>query len=210
MPSPADVLAGLTAIARDWAWLAIAWHLLLGVFALALLGGWRPRGRVVALLFVLPLVSVSGLAWTSGNPFNGLILALIALALARAALRVPTDPMSVHRSALAVCGVALLAFAWVYPHFVAASSWATYLYAAPLGLVPCPTLSAVAGVTLLFGGFRSRSWSRVVAAAGLLYGLIGVLWLGVTIDLALVAGAVVVGATTARDAGDHRPAASAT
>jgi hypothetical protein len=45
---------------------------------------------------------------------------------------------------------------------------------------------------------------------GLLYGLIGVLWLVVTIDLALVAGAVVVGATAARDAGVRRPAEFAT
>jgi hypothetical protein len=72
---------------------------------------------------------------------------------------------------------------------------ATYLYGAPLGVVPCPTLMAVLGLTLLGGGFRSRAWSLTLVGLGLLYGVVGVAWFGVILDAILVAGAAALAAT---------------
>ena len=44
MPSVHDVLPQLAAIAAEYPWLAIAWHVYFGAFAAALLCGWRsPR-----------------------------------------------------------------------------------------------------------------------------------------------------------------------
>ena len=43
-----------------------------------------------------------------------------------------------------------------------------YAYASPFGLLPCPTLSVVIGLTLIFGGLQSTAWSVLLIAAGVL------------------------------------------
>ena len=89
-----------------------------------------------------------------------------------------------------IAGAALLIFGWVYPHFLETSSPLTYLYAAPTGLIPCPTLSITIGFALILGGLDSRLWSWVLGAFGLFYGAFGALRLGVTIDLVLLLGSI--------------------
>ena len=64
------------------------------------------------------------------------------------------------------------------------------LYAAPLGLIPCPTLSALVGVALVVNGLGSRAWSLILSGSGVLYGVIGWFRLGVTIDGVLLVGAI--------------------
>jgi hypothetical protein len=49
------------------------------------------------------------------------------------------------------------------------------------------------GFSLIVGSFESKEWANTVAAAALLYGVIGVLTLGVAIDAVLLAGAIVLG-----------------
>lgn len=61
-----------------------------------------------------------------------------------------------------------------------------------MGLIPCPTLSAIIGMTVVFGGLGSRSWSTVLAALAVFYGVYGAAVLGVTIDWVLAAGAALV------------------
>lgn len=200
MPPPQDILEGLTSIAR-------VWHVVVGAGLLALGLGWRPAARVAALLLILPLFSVSVLAFATGNPFNGAVFAGLGVVLAGAALRMPASPVAIARPVLLIPAAALLAFGWVYPHFLDSPPW-VYLYAAPLGLIPCPTLSAVSGTTVLLDGLRSRVWSAVLAAAGILYGVIGAVVLGVTIDIVLVAGAFLlsaIAATQGRSAHDKTP-----
>lgn len=195
MPSAQGILDGLTAIANDWKILAIAWHVVLAVGLAAFVLGQRPAKAAAGIALVLPLVSVSALAWSAGNPFNGAVFALLAGALAALAARM-RGAIRVGPPWLVAAGFTLLAFGWVYPHFLQAGSWAAYLVAAPLGLVPCPTLSALIGGSLIVDGLESRGWSLTLAAAGVVYGLIGWLRLGVTIDVALLAGAVALGAAT--------------
>jgi hypothetical protein len=67
-----------------------------------------------------------------------------------------------------------------------------YLIAAPMGLIPCPTLSTVIGLTLLFQSFNSTRWTIVLALIGLFYGLFGVVRLHVYIDVILVIGSVLL------------------
>lgn len=210
MPSPDEILAGLSQIANDASALAVAWHALALVALLALAPGWRPSRRQLGLLLTLPLLSVSALAWTHGNPFNGAVFAAgaVALAVLSARWRDRQPPGGAPLWAR-LAGAALLAFGWVYPHFVAVDSPLSYLYAAPLGLVPCPTLSAVVGATLLAGGLGSRAWSLLLGALGLLYGLFGGLRLGVAIDLVLIAGAaalLTLALLTRPAAAAHEPA----
>jgi hypothetical protein len=188
MPSAQEILDGLAAIANDWRTLAIVWHLAFGAGLIALALGWRPGRRFAGTLLAIPLASVSLLAWLSGNPFNGTTFAVTALALTGVGLRLPRDPIQIGAPWLVTSGACLAAFGWVYPHFLPTAAWVTHLYAAPLGLIPCPTLSAVVGIALVFRGLGSRSWSLILAASGVVYGLIGWFRLGVRIDAALLMG----------------------
>jgi hypothetical protein len=192
MPSAETILNAAATIANEYRTLAIDWHVLLGTLLVALFAGWRPSNRSAGYLLVAPLLSVSALAWVSGNPFNGATFAALALLLIGSASRLSGQPIVVASSFLLVSGVLLVAFGWAYPHFLMAGRWTEYTYAAPLGLLPCPSLSAVVGLTLVLGLQRSKAWSMTVAAIGFVYGAIGVFTLGVALDHGLLAGAAVL------------------
>jgi hypothetical protein len=99
-------------------------------------------------------------------------------------------------------GYGLLAFAWLYPHFLEPGSLLAYAYAAPMGVVPCPTLALVLGSTLLAQAAVPRWLARVLAGAGIFYGTFGVLRLGVAIDAVLLLGALLVLACSMRQPRD--------
>lgn len=181
MPTADAVLAWATGVANDWRWLAIAWHLALGAFMVAI-GRWRLSQRVLAFLLTLPIASVAVLAAPSSNPFNAVTFAMLTALLAASAASLP--PTSVHGLSRrwAFAGVPLVAFGWLYPHFLVTDTWTAYAYASPFGLLPRPTLSVVIGVTLAVGGLRSARWNGVLAAAGVVYGAIGAFRLGVVLD----------------------------
>lgn len=191
MPTPQVILDSAAAIANDWRWLAIAWH---AVFIATLIGTWwrRPITRTVATLMIAPVISVGALAWWSGNPFTGTLFACLALLMAVITRRLPDAVIAAGSSAEVAAGCGLAAFGLVYPHFLRTESWVEYLYAAPFGLVPCPTLTVLVGVSLFAGSFGSRPWAAVVAGASLIYGVIGVAVLGVWIDVVLIAGGMVL------------------
>jgi hypothetical protein len=159
----------------------------------------RPsRGqRVPAIAVALPLVSVTVLAWWSGNPFNGTIFAVLTVAIVVEASRLEDRPLDSASPASVAAGSILVIFGFVYPHFLPDGSQWSYLYAAPFGLIPCPTLSVMTGASLAAGVFGSRAWGFTLGVVALAYGVIGVVVLGVAIDAALVAGAVLLLAATA-------------
>jgi hypothetical protein len=189
MPAPEQILSGLSEIVNTWRALAVFWHVYFGAFALALALQWRPSKRVAGVLLGLPLLSASALAWTGGNPFNGTLLALSGIALIVIAIRQPDERVRVGAAWTTIAGGLLFTFGWVYPHFLETASFWPYLYSAPTGLIPCPTLSVVIGLGLILGGLGSRPWSMVLGATGIFYGLFGALRLGVSIDWVLVLGA---------------------
>ena len=193
MPSSQDILDGLSAITNQWQSLAIAWHGVVGVLLVGLLIGWRPSRRLAGLTIALSLASVAALAWMAGNPFNGIVFGALSVTLAGVAFRFPHTPVVVRTDLFATLGCGLLAFGWIYPHFLKTDIWMAHLYAAPLGLIPCPTLAAAIGLTLIAGLSDSRTWATVLATAGMLYGLVGAFRLGVPLDLVLVAGGVILG-----------------
>lgn len=191
MPTSQQILDGLSAITNNWRILAVAWHVVFGAVLIAFVLGWRPTKRRAGTLSALPLASVSALAWLAGNPFNGTVFAILAAVLAGQAVRLPGTRVRLATPWLIAAGGLMVAFGWAYPHFLRAASWATYLYAAPLGLIPCPTLSALIGVSMMLDGLESRSWPATLAAGGVVYGLIGWLRLGVAIDVVLFTAAAV-------------------
>ena len=184
------ILAAATVIANEWRILAAAWHIVVAALAIVL---WRRRvdGRAIAAVLALMPFSVATMAAWSGNPFN--ITMFVALGLVMLALA-GTDVSAHLRLAAArdvSAGAIMCAFGWAYPHFLDGPAW-QYLYAAPLGLLPCPTLAFLMGVSLLTDSFGSKTWALLLGAMGMLYGLIGVFVLRVTIDWWLVAGAAVL------------------
>lgn len=189
MPSADEILAGLQAISNQGFEFAVAWHLVVGAGMGALLLGWRPSPRLSGALLATPLVSVSAFAWAFHTPFNGAAFALLAAILAFIAVRTPLDEVKRHEKWATALGGVLVAFAWFYPHFLA-RAWIESLAGAPLGLIPCPTLSLVIGLSLMGQGPAGRGWGVTLGVAGLFYGLFGALRLGVMIDLVLLVGAV--------------------
>jgi hypothetical protein len=193
VPSSADILGGLATTANDWRGVAIVWHVFLGTLLLSLVSGWRPSRRLAGLLLATPAASVSALSWASGNPFNGTAFTALSLVLAAIAIGLPVRPARLGARPLLVPGILLVGFGWAYPHFLQTNGWTSYLYAAPLGLLPCPTLSSIIGVSLIVDLLGSRLWGLVLTAVGVAYGLIGAFQLGVGIDLVLLAGALWTG-----------------
>lgn len=189
MPEPVQILEGLEAIANELWLVATLWHVLTAAALIAIVRGWRPSRRLLAGLLILPLSSVAIAAWTHANPFNGLMFMVLVLALGGIGLRLPALPPVPAPAWAKLAGIAMATFGLVYPHFIHTSSPVGYLYAAPTGLVPCPTLSLAIGVALIADGLGSRAFALVLAAAGLFYGIFGVARLGVVLDVGLVAGA---------------------
>jgi hypothetical protein len=192
MPAPEQILNGLSTIANQWWLLAVAWHVYFAVLAAGLLFGVRPSKRVAAILLALPLLSVSALAWTAANPFNGAVLGAAGIVLIVVAFRMPDEPIRIAPVWAVSAGIVMFLFGWVYPHFLDTFPLVAYLYAAPTGLVPCPTLSIIIGLALIVGGLDSRAWTSVLGVTGIFYGVFGALRLGVTIDYVLLIGAVLV------------------
>ncbi len=192
MPAPDQILAGLSSIANDWSFLAVAWHVYYGVIAALMVLGGRPSQRLIGALLAVPLLSVSSLAWGTGNPFNGAFFAISSIALIVIAARLPRERIQIAPTWMVVTGAFMFLFGWVYPHFLSAASPLTYLYAAPTGLIPCPTLSATIGLALVVSGVGSAAWMRVLGVTGLFYGIFGAARLGVWIDAVLLLGTIAI------------------
>jgi hypothetical protein len=194
-----SILSWATTVANDWRWLAMWWHIALTGLVIALVRGFYPTRRLLGFMLALPVVSVAVLAGITRNPFNALSFTVLAVLLLRAASCLPVTTVMPASSGWVLAGVGLLAFGWTYPHFLITDSWTAYIYASPFGLLPCPTLSVVIGITLIFGGLRSTAWSLPLFAAGVLYGLIGVFILEVSLDIWLLSGSILLGVMVAVD-----------
>jgi hypothetical protein len=192
VPTPSQILETLSALAQKWWVLAVVWHLYFAALAASLALKWRPTKSLAALILAVPLLSVVVMAWLSGNPFTTSILGAVFIGLTAIGWRLPKTPLHIPVGPLLVPGVLMVLFGLVYPHFLGAAPVLTYLYAAPVGIVPCPTLSVLVGFSIILGSMGSRSWGLLLGAAGIFYGAFGALHLGVTLDWALFLGAVVL------------------
>jgi hypothetical protein len=190
MPSASDILLGLARVSKSAVHVSIAWHVALVVAVAALLLGFRPQKRLAAAALSAPLASVGILAFAFDNPFNGATFSLLAVALALLAWQARPGSITFRSDWASVLGPTLILFGAVYPHFLEGASWVTYLYAAPLGAIPCPTLSVVVGAALMAEAVELRSWRLLLGLAASFYAIFGALRLGVLIDAVLLCGAL--------------------
>lgn len=199
MPSPLEITRSASHIAEDGVLLAMMWHaaVVLGIAALG--AGWRPTRRAAGLLLAAPCASVALASWLAASPFNGALFTLLTALLVAAALRLPSGRIEPGPGWALLGGAVVVLFGLAYPHFLGDRAPAMYLVAAPVGLLPCPTLAVVIGFTLLAGGLQGRAWSPILLAAGTFYGLFGAAVLGVLLDLGLLAGTAALALVAARD-----------
>jgi uncharacterized membrane protein len=134
------------------------------------------------------LFTVAAFAWLSGNPFNGSLFAIMAILILVFGLKSSLQPIGLSQLPFVIIGIMMIIFGLVYPHFIETNSIFRYLYASPVGLIPCPTLSILIGFVLLFNGFGSQSIILAFIVAGLFYGFFGAFKLGVYLDLFLILG----------------------
>jgi hypothetical protein len=200
MPTRTELLAQIVQIANGAVPLAILWHVAIAVGIVLLATGWRPSVLRATVLLALPLLSVSAVAWAHGNPVNGTLPLLGALALVGTGVTQRVRLVAPGPRWATFAGAALVALGLVYPHFVVVGAPVEYLLVAPVGLVPCPTLLVAVGLALLGGGVAPGA-AAALAGLALFYGVVGVFALGVTLDAALLAGAVALGAAAARRRG---------
>lgn len=206
MPSTEHILGNLAFISGSWENLAVFWHFYFAMIVVALLFGRRLRKRLAGFLLAPPLLSVGVIAWLEKNPFNGIVFALLAVAVLVLSSRFPCEPARLAPPGFLLPGIALFAFGWAYPHFLPAGSLWPYLYKAPVGLIPCPTLAIVIGLALILDGLGSRALCLALGAAGLFFGIFGVARLGVVVDWTLLLGALLILARAVMRSGVGRPA----
>ena len=190
MPKTQEIIASLQSLANDYSIVAIFWHIMFYFLLAFLIAKWNPSNKLLGILICLPLLSVAIFAWIAGNPFNGSLFSLIAILIFIFSLRAPSGPITLSTFPYYFIGILMIAFGLIYPHFLNTDSFIKYLYASPLGLVPCPTLSLLIGFVLLYNGFGSNSISIAFIVIGLFYGIFGVFKLGVYLDLGLLFGTI--------------------
>jgi hypothetical protein len=189
VPTSEQILTGLQLIASRTQPVGTLWHIAVFIALIAIISGWRPSRRTIALAAVLPLMSVAIVAFVNQGFFNGAMFTVVALTLALLGRHVPEDRPSRPSRWVLVLGIAMTILGFGYPHFLQGGSYLWYLYGGPLGELPCPTLSFVIGLALISDGVGSRAWSVLLAMMGLFYGVVGVAKLGVWLDAGLVVGA---------------------
>ena len=190
MPKTDEILTGLQGIVNNYSSIAIVWHVILYALIVALLARWLPTNKLFVLLMCLPVISVAVMAFMAGNPFNGILFSVLAILLFIFGLRASGQPVQTSSLAFMVIGILMIVFGLVYPHFINEGSFVRFLYASPVGLIPCPTLSLLIGFLLLYNGFGSQSVTLTFVIFGLFYGIFGALKLGVYLDIFLVFGSV--------------------
>lgn len=192
MPTADQILEGLREIANTWKVISMLWHVYFGAFVVVLAIGVRPSSRLAGLLLGLPFLSVSAFAWLTPNPFNGAVFAVVGIVLLLVAAKLPHDRVQITSKWSLIPGVLLFALGWIYPQLLDTASYVPYLYSAPTGTIPCPTLIIVIGAALILDGLGSRTLCSILGVAGLLYGVMGVTYLHVAVDGALILAAAMI------------------
>mgnify|MGYP001768584324 CR=1 FL=1 len=189
MPTPEEILNGLAAAANRFITVSIAWHIIVLLIIILLMTGRKFNTKHITAGMAILLLSVGIIAVLSSNPFNAIMFALAALLFGIITLKFKPEPVGLKWDLISIAGLLMVIFGFFYPHFLEGPAFYRYIYAAPLGLIPCPTLSVFIGLTLMFHGFGSKKWMLTAALFGLFYGLFGVLRLKVYLDVVLIAGA---------------------
>lgn len=182
MIQPNRLLESLFYIATRYQEFAIFWHLVIYLLLFFIIKQRRLPVVSLSLMIALLFFSVSAFAWQVKNPFN--LAAFIMLGVSLIAASISLKRGSITFSSLqfsTITGIVSLLAGLFYPHFFG-SDWIKYLYAAPVGLIPCPTLLVAGGIVLIF--MRNvPAWRLIILLVfEMFYGTVGAFVLGVGMD----------------------------
>ncbi len=210
MPTRQEILAGLTWLANEYTGIAIIWHIITFILIAILFAGWKPGNNLMILMLSSLPMSVSMFAFLQGNFFNAAVFTFLAIISIYAALRSGNEGIKGNRAWPDIVGLLLIIYGLFYPEFLNTISLLEYTYAAPTGLIPCPTLAILTGFALMYRGFGSVTWAITLIISGMFYGLFGVFYLNMYLDWFLVAGTSILLLNTSfsqkksRSFNDHR------
>jgi hypothetical protein len=190
MPKTEDIISGLHSITNQYSAFANFWHVAFYLLIAFLVAKWQPANRLFAMLICLPLLSVAIFAWIYGNPFNGTLFLILSVLIFLFGFRIQPGSVSLSPFPFYLFGIIMIIFGIIYPHFLETGSFIKYLYASPVGLIPCPTLSIIIGFVLLYNGLGSQSITITLVIFGLFYAIFGVVKLAVYLDLFLLFGSL--------------------
>ncbi len=168
-------------------WLAFLHHIGFGVaLGLVFSGNRKPGYRLMTLVLASMAFSVIYGAQNRGLTFVSVGFFVLLVCLLHEAWRPQTD-WRIHRSRprwMRRLGIFALVWAWCYPAYFK-PLWMLPV-AAPLGVLPGPTLLALLALLMLAFPQTNRllHWAAVIAAV--LYGGLGVVWLWNWVDLPLL------------------------
>jgi len=187
MPSSDDILKSARFLANNYLYVAIVWHLLIYFFLfLCVFSRFQLSGSSLGSLVSLALLSVSFFAWQVNNPVNGTVFLSAGILLLFFSFKEKRGDLFYNPSfLLRATGIVVLFLGLIYPHFLG-PQFLVYLYAAPIGILPCPTLLIATGLSMIFVSGRSRKRLIVLLMLDILYGLMGVFWLHVYLDIILL------------------------
>lgn len=193
MPSASEILKALALLANKYMIAAIVWHAVLLLFLLLLFfAKQKPSSHFAGYFLTLPLFSVSIFAWQGGNLFNGILFLIAGAVLLFLTAKNKADKVAISSNIwFRTVGAIIFLSGFFYPHFLEQGLW-NYLYAAPVGLVPCPTLLTITGLVLVFDTRQLKSWFVVLTLLDVFYGVFGVAKLKVNLDIILIAGAIIL------------------
>lgn len=191
MPSTEFIISTLTNLVNDYKYFSIIWHLFFFALIIFIYNKNKPSNKITSIILIIPLLSVSMFAIIQKNPFNSIIFGLLFIVLLIIGLKLSDEKIKISINFWTISGLILIAFGWIYPHFLN-SNFILYLIMAPIGIIPCPTLSIIIGFALLLNGFDSKLWTITLSLIGIFYGLTGTLALKVYIDIILLAGSVIL------------------
>jgi hypothetical protein len=190
MPTANEILLSLQFLANKYVEMSIAWHVIIVFVIILAIYNKKINTKLYLGICGFLFLSVSLMAAIVMNPFNFLFFLLLAIVFLRKSLLQVHSHLHFKRQTVSkVFAYLLILSGLIYPHFLGPEIL-VYFMAAPVGIIPCPTLLVTSGLTLLFT-IPDIKLNYFLIPANVFYGAIGVFFLAVTLDIILLLAAII-------------------
>jgi hypothetical protein len=190
MPNASEILTSLEFLANKYFWLAMVWHIIILIVVIFSTYSKKPNAKIYFGTCGLLFLSVSMMAAMVTNIFNLIVFLALALVFIKKSVTTASSQLYLIQPVVnRILSYILILSGLIYPHFLG-PEMLMYIVAAPVGIIPCPTLLVTSGITLMFS-MPNKKLTYLLAGANIFYGMIGVFFLGVTLDVLLLLTAII-------------------
>lgn len=160
---------------------------LLLIYIFSMKAKWRTTAMncIVAVL----TLSVTATAFINGNYFHVLTFLILSVISVIELFIRKNEYAQFKLNFTTVISFAFILIGLWYPEFVTVSKLKCLLFS-PVGIVPCPTILVILGITSLKKSKTNSLQQITVLTLGLIYGIIGTFKLRVYLDITLIAGII--------------------